>query len=331
MSPVGEMFREIRFTRYTEKPEKVKKFIIIFIVSILLIAICIGRCNGARDYVYDSEEMASFETEEAMPQDKEESVPSKITEAPTSEIVKLTDDKPSRIIKRLAYTVSYNSDTRCANWVAWYLSKDHVDGPYPRRGVPYLDENGDVCGIGKLSKNAIRGSYIEDMEIGEPRQHLMDWVGNEYEMSHGHLCPAGDNKWSREAMNQSFLLTNMCPQDESLNNGAWRTLEKNCRSWASKHGDLFIVAGPLYLEEERRTIGAGKIAVPDAFFKVILCVENNPKGIGFVYPNALPGGSRADFVRTIDEVEDIAAMDFFPEMPDEIENELEAVANLNEW
>ena len=123
---------------------------------------------------------------------------------------------PSQILERLGYITSYNNDTKCPNWVAWHLTKERTDGPFPRKGVPYYDENGTAIGIGDVTPETQHGDYFLDLESEEPRQLLTDWPNNEYRMTHGHICPAADNRWSKAAMNQSFLLTNMCPQDGIL-------------------------------------------------------------------------------------------------------------------
>ena len=123
---------------------------------------------------------------------------------------------PSQILERLGYITSYNHDTKCPNWVAWHLTKERTDGPFPRKGVPYYDEDGTAIGIGDVTPETQRGDYFLDRESEEPRQLLTDWPNNEYRMTHGHICPAADNRWNKAAMNQSFLLTNMCPQDGNL-------------------------------------------------------------------------------------------------------------------
>ena len=63
----------------------------------------------------------------------------------------------------------------------------------------------------------------------------------------GHMCPAGDNKWGFKPMKESFLLTNICPQDHNLNCGDWNELEITCREWADKYGDINIISFQIYL------------------------------------------------------------------------------------
>ena len=238
---------------------------------------------------------------------------------------------PSQILERLGYITSYNNDTKCPNWVAWHLTKERTDGPFPRKGVPYYDENGTAIGIGDVTPETQLGDYFLDLESKEPRQLLTDWPNNEYLMTHGHICPAADNRWSKAAMNQSFLLTNMCPQDEKLNGGGWKKLEEKCRTWAVLYGDIYIIAGPIINEPITRTLGKGRIAVPDAFFKVVLCLEGTPKAIGFLYKNDPSSQSIKDCVYSVDIVEELTGFDFFTSLPDDIEDVVESDANLAKW
>ena len=247
-------------------------------------------------------------------------------------IPSMSGNVPSQILKRIGYITSYNHDTKCPNWVAWHLTADRCDGNFSRRGVPYYDEDGIVIGIGLVTSETQHGNYILDQEAEEPRQLLSDWPNNEYDMSHGHICPAGDNKWSKAAMNQSFLLTNMCPQSEKLNGGAWKKLEEKCRIWAKQFCDIFIVAGPVYSEGiVSRTIGESKVAVPDAYFKVILYKGNSCNTVGFLYLNDDSSQPMRHAVRTVDEIEELTGFDFFSCIPDDIEDKIENRCDLNFW
>lgn len=237
---------------------------------------------------------------------------------------------PRQLLTRLSYTTSYNKETKCPNWVAWHLTAEHTDGPFPRSGEPYF-ENGEACGIGKVDKDIWKGDYFVDVEVELPRQEHADWAEMPTGMSHGHICPAGDNKWSKAAMNQSFLLTNMCPQDVSLNGGGWKKLEDKCRDWAKKYDDIYIVAGPIFYDEVRRSFGKNKIGIPDAFFKVVLSVNGTPKAIGFIYSNDGTSQSMAKSARSVDEVEEITGFDFFYNLPDSIEDDIESQNNLKDW
>lgn len=222
------------------------------------------------------------------------------------EVPALRNDGQEIILKKKAYTISYDKDTKCPNWVAWHLTAGHVDGDVPREH-----------------------KYFEDMDVPIPRATDEDYRGSGW--SHGHLCPAGDNKWDEQAMRESNLLTNICPQNRSLNSGIWNKIEQDCRRWAKKYGDVYIVCGPVFLNREHETIGKNKVVVPEAFFKVILCLQDTPKAIGFVVRNNEGKKKRDQFVNTVDDVERITGYDFFPALPDNVESIVEAYADINQW
>lgn len=212
----------------------------------------------------------------------------------------------SVIMKRMGYTLLYNRSYLIPTWVFWHLTAAHSDGEYAR----------DNC-------------YYEDEEVGFPRAQNDDY--KESGWTRGHMCPAGDNKWDKRAMMESNLLTNICPQHASLNSGLWNVIERDCRKWAHEYGDLYIVCGPVLLNKEHITIGKNKVVVPEAFFKVILRLNPKPAAIGFVIRNSEEKKKKDHFINTVDDVERITGIDFFPTLPDSIENEVEAFANIGDW
>lgn len=215
-------------------------------------------------------------------------------------------DMSEQIVQKKAYIVSYNKDTKLPNWVAWRLTADHTDGPVRRMNTFYEEE----C-------------------VASPRATLDDYRGSGW--SRGHMCPAGDNKWDERAMYESFSLVNVCPQNASLNSGLWNSIEIDCRRWANRFGDIFIVCGPVLYNMEHETIGVNKMVVPEAFFKVILCTQGEPKAIGFVVKNNAGNRKKDQYVNTVDDVERITGYDFFPSLPDSIEDKVEAYSNIEDW
>lgn len=213
-----------------------------------------------------------------------------------------------QLLRRTAYTVLYDSDTRLPRWVAWHLTAAHTDGEHSRSGL----------------------KFAEDTDVPEPRATNDDYRNSGYDR--GHLCPSGDNKWSREAQLQSFLYTNCCPQLHSLNAGDWNELEQRCRQWAEWFGDVYIVSGPVLDEGvKHKTIGPHKVVVPERFFKVVLRTSGTLAAIGFVCDNEDGGKQLAGYVVTVDEVERLTGIDFFPALPDDVESKVEAEASLSDW
>lgn len=211
------------------------------------------------------------------------------------------------LLRRMGYTVSYNPTTREPNWVAWYLSAKRLDGDANRSGV----------------------EFREDESVPEPRATTWDYYRSRFDR--GHQCPAGDNKWSQEAMEESFLLTNICPQNPKLNKYEWNRLESQCRDWAKEYGGVYVACGPIFSAGSKKTIGEHRVKVPTAFFKVVLCTVGTPKAIGFIYQNI---GDKQDYrscVRSVDEIEALTGYDFFHLLDDATEKKVEAEANIDDW
>lgn len=214
---------------------------------------------------------------------------------------------PEQILKRTGYVASYNKTTLLPNWVAWHLTAERTEGSAKRSGV----------------------DFAEDTEVPEPRATDWDYYNSGYDR--GHMCPAADNKWSKKAMEESFLFTNMCPQNGNLNRGDWNEMEMACRKWAKKYGDLYIVCGPILYKGKHKTIGKNKVVVPEAFFKVVLRTGDDPQAIGFIYKNTSGNRPKDSYVNTVDEVERITGIDFFPSLPDNVEKNVEATADIANW
>lgn len=214
---------------------------------------------------------------------------------------------PEQILKRTGYVASYNKTTLLPNWVAWHLTAERTEGSAKRSGI----------------------DFAEDTEVPEPRATDWDYYNSGYDR--GHMCPAADNKWSKKAMEESFLFTNMCPQNGNLNRGDWNEMEMACRKWAKKYGDLYIVCGPILYKGKHKTIGKNKVVVPEAFFKVVLRTGDNPQAIGFIYKNTSGNRPKDSYVNTVDEVERITGIDFFPSLPDDVEKNVEATADIANW
>lgn len=217
-----------------------------------------------------------------------------------------SNSQPSQMVDYEGFSLSFNKKMHVPNWVVWELTGEEVAGTYPR-------------------KDNFRG---DDNVAGSAEKWDYSYSGYD----RGHMAPAGDLKWSKKAMDESFYMTNMCPQAKSLNTGAWKRLEEKCRQWATIDGAIIIVCGPVLTDPINEYIGDSRVAVPQRFFKVILSpYADEPRGIGFIMPNSkVPGGMQAAAV-SIDEVERVTGLDFFSSLPDEIENKVESQCKFHYW
>lgn len=204
------------------------------------------------------------------------------------------------------FTVSFNKDNHTPNYVAWELLGTEVSDKVPRSDYFWQDSEIEGC-----------ASY-------------KDYSGSGYDR--GHMCPAADQKWSEEAMWDCFVMANMCPQDNSLNGGAWETLESKSRQWAKRDSAIIIIAGPIYEGNNQKRIGKTGVRVPDAFFKALLAPYiEKPRAIAFVYPNMSSPGNMKDYAMSIDDLEELIGYDLFSTLPDTLEKEVEANYSFVEW
>ena len=218
-------------------------------------------------------------------------------------------DRPEQILTRRGYTTSYNNKTKTPNWVAWHLTKAHTYGDNQRKNEVFFEDETIESGL-RATDN--------------------DYYNSRYDR--GHMCPAGDNKWDAQAMRESFLFTNICPQNHGLNKYEWNDLEMQCRDWARQYGAIDIVCGPIFSTTgDQKTIGRNKVWVPDTFFKVILCRQGTPKAIGFIYRNEGVKQTQEEALRSVDEIETLTGIDFFPALNDTIERRIEAESDLTDW
>lgn len=227
---------------------------------------------------------------------------------PASEILmaKVPEGMPSQIKEYEGFVVSFNKDNHTPNWVGWELLGNETDGEVARTNNFWTDTDVEDC---PTTDDYRRSGY-----------------------DRGHMCPAADQKWSRKAMEDCFVFTNMCPQDHSLNSGAWNTLENKERIWARRDSALLIVAGPVYEAADTLRIGRSGVRVPGAFFKVMAALHGDkPRGIAFVYPNMSSPGNMENYVMTIDDVEQLTGIDFFSALPDSLENIIESKSSFKEW
>ena len=248
-----------------------------------------------------SEEPATTE-EKSAPEVAEES-----SEITALEIPVLDTDTPEELIPHVGYTVSHNYRTRIPNWVAWELTAHEAQGDVPRADGFVPDP---------MCKSAQAGDH--------------DYRNSGYDR--GHMAPAGDMKWSGQAMDESFYFTNVCPQNRNLNRGDWKDLEEKCRALASRYDQVWIACGPIVGDAQQGRIGTNRVVVPDAFFKVLLIhYKGKYHGIGFYFENAAGSRNLSYYAHTIDEIEQLTGIDFYPALPDEVETQVEASKDLAIW
>ena len=212
----------------------------------------------------------------------------------------------NQIIKHDNYTLSYKEEYEQAEWVAYELKK----GRYGNQDYQ-------------------RPFFIEDPMVKTGSADWRNYKNSGYDK--GHLCAAGDMKFSKAAFEETFYTSNISPQDREFNSGIWNRLEQKTRYWANKYNGIYVVTGGV-LKDNLETIGKEDVAVPDYFYKVLLNKNNgNYKMIAFLMPNEDSEKGLYEFVVSVDEVEKLTGINFFPKLEDSIENQLEKSSDYKNW
>ncbi len=184
--------------------------------------------------------------------------------------------------------------------------------------------------LAEVSENTERSDdFREDPSITTGSATPDDYRRSGYDR--GHLAPAGDMGFTESAMSESFFMSNISPQSPAFNRGIWKNLEEDVRNWVRQTGRLYVVTGPVFADSQKK-IGENQVTVPSYFFKILLDYrEPDIKMIGFLLPNEGTQQSLTSFAVPVDEIEKITGLDFFPALPDAIENDLEARVQTAGW
>lgn len=209
------------------------------------------------------------------------------------------------IVHHTYYTLSYSEDHEQANWVYYKLKTDHV-----------------------LSW-AIRRNYFKpDKLVSTGSAELKDYKGNGYDR--GHLCPAASMRINKNAIKESFLMSNISPQNPDFNQGKWKELEKRVRFWTYKEKELHVVTGPIF-DEIIDWIGGNKVAVPGSYFKVIFDPTEDLKMLAFILPNRKINEPLTNYVVSVDSVESRTGITFFSELELHLQDSLKSNSDYSLW
>ncbi|MBQ0769860.1 MAG: DNA/RNA non-specific endonuclease [Bizionia sp.] len=211
-----------------------------------------------------------------------------------------------QVVHHQGYSLSYSEPHEQAEWVAYELKASD------------------------LSSNNFDRPYFEiDEAIKTQAASWRNYKNSGYDR--GHLCPAGDRRQSQTLFNETFLTSNISPQNHEFNAGIWNRLEQRVRYWAKKYDGVFVVTGGV-LETGLKTIGNENVAVPNQFYKIVLDYNSgNPKMLAFLMPHEESNADLVQYVVSVDAIEKLTGIDFFYQLDDALEDKLEASTYYKNW
>lgn len=204
------------------------------------------------------------------------------------------------------YMLSYSEEHEQAEWVAYKLDK--IQLTYDDRKRPY---------------------FIEDPKVKTKSADYRNYKGSGYDR--GHLCPAGDRRFSKYAYDETFYTSNISPQNNAFNAGIWNDLEKQIRYWTKKYDSVYVITAGV-LEDNLAPIGDEDVSVPNYFYKIVARNDGSTiKMIGFLFKNKASKATLKSHLVTIDELERKTGIDFFEKLPNELQKKLESEINTDGW
>jgi endonuclease G len=218
-------------------------------------------------------------------------------------------------VKHTFYEIGYNTKYRLPAWTFYSLTKAHL-------ALANLDR---------------KGSFVKDPLLNSAQAKNSDYTASGFDK--GHLVPCEDMSFSETAMYETFYYSNCAPQTTELNRGEWKVLEELSRQWGKDYDEVIVISGPVFesnmkmMGEDLEKSGAGKIPIPNLFYKIIIRHEPQTyKAISFILPNVttLINGLQ-NYVCSVDSVEKITGLDFFSELPDNLEEQFESNYDLKDW
>jgi endonuclease G len=205
------------------------------------------------------------------------------------------------VLQNTSYLVGYDEARENPAWVSYRIPAGTIPGKFPRPSRFKTD-----------TRTTARVTHDDYTNTGYDR---------------GHMAPnhAIASRFGQAAQTETFLMTNVVPQRGELNQGPWRLLEETLSTLtAPAEGEIWVVTGPIYDNQPQHLKSGSEI--PDSFFMAIADeTPSGPRLQAFILPQSAPRNSdyRA-YKTTIDDVERQTGLDLFSELPDVIENILEA-------
>lgn len=213
------------------------------------------------------------------------------------------------VIHHTYYSLSYKETYEQPEWVAYILTKASIQMPNVKR----------------------ERDFFPDPKVSSYSATSNDYKGSGY--TRGHMVPAGDMAFDVTAMRETFYMSNISPQLRQLNGGIWRELEENVRDWAYHADSLYVISGPILTKPIKKIGNKNKVAVPSAFYKVLLDNKGpEKKAIGFIIPHELSEKRLESYMVSVSDIEAATGMKFFANMSNQQEiSRLKSTLETTPW
>lgn len=225
------------------------------------------------------------------------------------------------------YSFEWDSSLRAQRWTCYTLNKQN------------MADNGNTRK--KLWPDQDPWNYDPDVPTAQQQATYNElsksyYPGSKDYYEKGHICPSADRLYSKDVNEQTFFMTNILPMVSKFNGGIWSMMEARTRNWAGTADELYVCKGGT-IDKSDQILGKtiNNHIVPKYFFMALLHKKGSDyKALAFWVEHLNEDHSNdnlGDYVVSIDELEKNTGIDFFCNLPDDIETKVEATTTKSDW
>lgn len=216
-------------------------------------------------------------------------------------------EQDSQIVHHTAMSLSYSEQHEQPRWVAHIITPEIISGNLSRTN-----------------------DFREDPKVVTGTAITEDYWDSGWDR--GHMAPSADFRWSKTAISESYMYSNMSPQHPDLNREKWASVENLIREVVirEKH-QVYVVTGPI-LKKGLPALGTSGVSIPEQYFKVALDMNPDaPKAIGFIFNNNIAHYPIQYYAVSVDSIESLTGIDFFPNVMESYIESLESEFEFDDW
>ena len=256
------------------------------------------------------------------------------------EVPRISGDKKHYVLLRkvntygVNYILEWDNDKKSQRWTAFQWYNGNSGKAWNRNNWDNQKDN--EWAMLNMKEYGWGDPFQPDPDLPkEYRTELNQYKGSGY--SRGHILASADRLNSKDANEQTYYLSNIMPQTSACNTGTWGNLENLLRTWNSNdfRDKLYVVKGGTIADGQTNGTTQSGLVIPKYFFMAVMCEKSSKyNGIAFIVDHVNQSGKGTDlknYAFSIDQLEELTGIDFFCNLPDNVEDAAEKTLDTSFW